>query len=268
MPEGPEVKKLTLYLRKYILNEKLIDIIINNGRYNKYQNIKNYNNIIYELPLLVQDVNSKGKFIYIKFNKNIVLFITLGMTGYFRITNNDYIDKHDNVSFIFNKLIFHFNDYRNFGTLMFMNYNDLNKKLSFLGPDILDEKPNLDLFIKRTRKKKSTGFIINMLLDQKVLSGCGNYLRCDSLYLAKLNPYTMIKNINDNTLLKIFNILQQLAWFKYNEKKGRQLNIINDKYINKYNDFIVYHKKNVGKYNVIREKLNNRTIHWVKEIQK
>jgi hypothetical protein len=81
-------------------------------------------------------------------------------------------------------------------------------------------------------------------------------------------------------------ILVQLAWFYYNEKKGRELNIINNKYKlsakykksgpSKYKStkgyegfFHVYRQSNDTLGNkVLKKEINNRTIHYVQIIQK
>ena len=51
-----------------------------------------------------------GKFIYFLFkNSPTVLFVTLGMTGWFQTIK----DKHNHIEFIFNNDILYFNDIRN-----------------------------------------------------------------------------------------------------------------------------------------------------------
>ena len=264
MPEGPEVKKLTDYLRKKILNENLLEIDILGGRYFKHNNLKNYKNFVKELPSKIININCKGKFIYMEFKNEWILFITLGMSGWFRISNNK--EKHDNISFKFKEKELLFNDYRNFGTLMFMRREDLDKKLNLLGSDILDIKFDYEEFRKRYDKKRDDTKIGTLLMDQKVISGVGNYLRADGLYLSKISPHRRIDEIEEDELKLLIDNLRELAWMEYNEEKGRKLGII--KKLKNYKDFYIYNQKIVNGYKVIREKLKDRTIHWIKEIQK
>jgi DNA-formamidopyrimidine glycosylase len=279
MPEGPEVKKLTDRLNKNLKNKELLNITINSGRYKKHNNLKNFNNFIKILktsPVKVKEVKCKGKFIYMIFDNNeYVLFITLGMTGWFRFSRTEKIhhyyevpDKHDNITFYFKDFEMYFNDFRNFGTLMFMTPNDLDKKLKTLGVDILDKNPDVNLFLKKVEKKRDDVKIASLLLDQKVIAGVGNYLRADGLFLAKINPHTIIRNISEKDLIELFNILRILAWFQYDEKIAKKLNNIN---INNYDNFIVYMQDTIKYknkyYTVVREDLGGRTIHWVPEIQ-
>jgi DNA-formamidopyrimidine glycosylase len=278
MPEGPEVKKLTDRLNNLLKDKELINITINNGRYKKNNNLKNFNNFIKVLPIIVKEVKCKGKFMYIIFNKNdFVLFITLGMTGWFRFnkTDENIDDKHDNLTFYFKDFEMYFNDFRNFGTFMFMTPIDLEKKLKTLGVDILDKNADVNLFLKKIERKRNDIKIAKLLLDQKVIAGVGNYLRADSLFLAKINPHTLVKNISEENLIELFEIIRQLGWFQYNEKLGRKLNIIDNKYVKTYDNFIIYmnnkikykNKSEIIIYDIIREDLGGRTIHWVPEIQ-
>jgi len=64
-------------------------------------------------------------------------------------------------------------------------------------PEIFSNNQNsIDRFIKLVQKKKIP--IYEILLDQKVACGRGNYLRAEALYLAELNPFTIGKNILTN----------------------------------------------------------------------
>ena len=281
MPEGPEVKNLTNWLNKNFKYKKILNIKIYSGKYKKYPNdfkkfILNKNNF----PLTIEKINCKGKFIYFLFeNSDIVLFITLGMSGWFQLEN----EKHNHIEFNFNNKKLFFNDYRNFGNIIVSNKIELSKKLLSLGADILNHNDNFKLFLERIKRKRDDTFIATALLDQKVSSGVGNYIRAEALYIAKISPYRKIKKLSEKELKKLWNIIKQLAFFYYDESIGRKEKIINDKYtlynkIKKYGPskykpeegkFLVYRQKRDPKGNIITsEKLNNRTIHYVKKIQK
>jgi DNA-formamidopyrimidine glycosylase len=281
MPEGPEVKNLTLWLNKKFRYKKILNIKINSGKYKK--NSKNLNTLILNkklFPLTIDKIDCKGKFIYFLFkNTDIVLFVTLGMTGWFELEEL----KHNHIQFNFNDIILYFNDFRNFGNIIVSNKEELEKKLLSLGADILNSKDNFDLFNKRIERKRDDTFIASALLDQKVSAGVGNYIRAEALYIAKISPYRKIKDIDIGELKRLWNILKQLGFFYYNENIGRKIGIIDGKYklINKFKKsgpskykpedgkFLVYRQTEDSNGNkVTSEKLNNRTIHYVKKIQK
>ena len=109
------------------------------------------------------------------------------------------------------------------------------------------------------------------------------FCETESLYLAKLNPFKKIKDINEDKFLELWNILKQIGWLYYDEKKGKNLGIINNQYklYNLYKKFgpskykrepgyfLVYQQKEDPLGNkVTTDVINGRTIHYVKSIQK
>ena len=280
MPEGPEVKRQVDYLSKY-QNKILTNITINSGRYKKHKPFDNYQRLVDSLPLKIKEINCKGKFIYIIFENQMVLFNTLGMTGYWSNKSNV---KHNNLTFLFDKLKtpLYFNDYRNFGTFKYQNLDELNKKLNQLGPDILQDYNNFEEFEKRVNKKRNSPEIGKVLLDQKIVSGCGNYLRAEVLYHAKISPYRGTDDLQTKELKLIWNYLTKIGWIFYDYQKAINKKIIkkNDKLIKIYIDFDTYndsyyhhnfliYNNQTDPYNntVIKELLGNRMIHYVPLVQ-
>ncbi len=281
MPEGPEVKKMSTKVNNMVSNLKLIDVKINSGRYSK-KLPTNYDKFISNLPLTVKHVKCHGKFMWWEFkdknneDSDITLFNTLGMTGYWTKENDI---KHNNVSFIFeDNFTAHFNDYRNFGNIIFCDKENLSKKLKTLGPDLLAIDKNLknkdhqmlgvELFKKRLERKRNDTMIASALLDQKVASGCGNYIRADILYLAKIDPFKEIGKLSNSEIELLWNLMRQIAFNNWNKNLGLKYGIIDKKFkfAEDYNrNFFVYmQEKDINGKTVIREKLNGRTIHYVK----
>ena len=204
-----------------------------------------------------------------------VMFNTLGMTGYW--TKEDNL-KHNNVSFVFSNYSMHFNDYRNFGNIIFCDRNNLEKKLKDLGPDLLAidktltginaNKLGLELFKKRLERKRKDTMIASALLDQKVASGCGNYIRAEVLYLAKISPFKEIGKLTNSEIELLWDLMRQLAFNNWNRNVGIKNDIINNKYkfAEYYNrNFLVYmQSEDINGKPVLKEKLNGRTIHYVK----
>jgi DNA-formamidopyrimidine glycosylase len=278
MPEGPEVKLLVDMLNRKIKNKTIKNIKILGGKYLRKKT--NFNDLI---GLKIKSINCYGKFIYWSFySSNIVLFNTLGMTGWWNILN---LEKHNNIEFMIDDLFIYFNDPRNFGNIIISNYDNLIKKLDKLGANIFN-KNDIDKFKIRLEKKRDDTMICTALLDQNVIAGCGNYLRAEALYIAKISPFRIIKHLTKEEIKTLWNILVQLAWFYYDENKGRRLNIINNKYklsakykktgSSKYKPlegysylWLVYRKKEDLLGNkVLKKEINNRTIHYVPNIQK
>jgi formamidopyrimidine-DNA glycosylase len=246
MPEGPEVSYMTSILKKFI-NSKLKNIISNKSSPNLNKFRKN-------LPSKILDINNKGKFIYFKFDNNLNLCMTLSLTGHLLLHKNKYII----YEFITTKGNFYLQDMRTFSRFYFMNNIELSNKLNKIGPDILHDKISFNEFKNRLLKRKKTK-IASALIDQKIISGIGNYIRCDSLYLAKLNPFKLVTNLNDTELYNLYKSIKKII------KKSYKYLLLNKNY-----DFLVYRKKLTKKGEIIiRERLEkNRNIYWSPSVQK
>lgn len=272
MPEGPEVKKTTDMISKFLKNKKLKKININSGRYKK-KLPKGFNTFINQLPLTVKSINCYGKFIWWEFlDSEYTLWNTLGMSGVWTFMDGE---KHNNITFEFSDHHIYFNDYRNFGTLIFCTKDNLEKKLSKFGPDILDisnKNKSLEHFKKKIDKKRNDTFIASALLDQGVAAGCGNYIRAEVLYMAKISPYRRLDKLTEKEIKLIWNLLQQVGMYYYNKKLGNSSGVIDGtfKFANYYKQtFLIYMQDRDPKGNIIsREKIKDRTIHYVKKIQK
>ena len=274
MPEGPEVKYITNYLNGNLKNKTLNEITINSGRYKKNGPPKGYNQFVKLLPLKLKSINCYGKFIWWEFeDTDFTLWNTLGMSGWWNFSDGE---KHNNVSFKFDKnIVTHFNDYRNFGTFIFCTKDNLKKKLEKFGPDILDislKDSGKILFKKKIDRKRSDTFIATALLDQGVAAGCGNYIRAEVLYLAKISPFRELNDLTEEEINKIWNLLQQVGLNYYDKRLGKKEKIIDGKY--KFADsykrqFLVYTQSTDPLGNkVTRAKIKDRSIQYVKNVQK
>jgi endonuclease-8 len=283
MPEGPELRITTDFLKKNLLNEK-ITLKILGGRYSRHP-MKNLKQI--HFPLKVSGIFVKGKFIYFTFfDTEITMWVTLGMSGHFLITNDEsnryFTKKHNNIALITpNKTVF-FHDYRNFGTFMFgLTKEEIEKKLSKIGMDLLDLNVKFEDFKEILLKKRSDKLISEVLLEQRYFSGIGNYCRSDSLYLAKINPFIKVKNLSETELKTLFYWIRVVLFYHYDVNYGLKHKIIHKKDL-KYlpekeggdgksfnRQFVVYAQETDPYGNkVIRTKDKaNRTIHWVKTVQ-
>jgi formamidopyrimidine-DNA glycosylase len=148
------------------------------------------------------------------------------------------------------------------------------KKLKTIGPDIMDESTDAKLFLQRVKTQLNQS-IGTVLLNQKIISGVGNYIRADALWLAKINPFTIVKKLSDSELKKLFASLRVITWGNYDRKYAIKNNIIKSNSIvpaDYKRDFFVYREK-TDIYNnpVIKEELYSgsvkRFIYWVKKIQ-
>tara|TARA_B100001057_G_scaffold498549_1_gene605892 strand:- start:487 stop:1293 length:807 start_codon:yes stop_codon:yes gene_type:complete len=268
MPEGPECRRCALSFGDYAGGEKLTEINILSGRYLK-KPLPGLKELKEDLPLLVQGVGVHGKFIYTIFENKFNLWSTLGMTGSWQkvMTN------HSRVEMVFESgKVIYFNDMRNFGTLRYCRDPKLlASKLESLGPDMLALDVENEIFISQMRKNNHHN-ITKILMDQSVISGVGNYIKAEALWLARLSPHRKISDISDSSL-KILNKAIKSVMKESFVSGGATIRSYKDFFGesgNYGNRFMVYNQKNDPDGNeVIKEKTpDGRTTHWVPEIQR
>lgn len=300
MPEVIEVKKYKDFLKRKFKNNAIIDINILNGRYKKYGPFNYYKDLVKSLPFKVLTIDTKGKFLYMKLSNNFILGITLGLSGGWVYKNNknnhydfpmlvDYLGNyniekykknalnHLNVEFVMNSGTIYFFDMLSFGTIkIFLSEEDLQKKLDSLAHDIMDEDMTFELFKDQITKKKNLDkYIGNVLVNQKVISGLGNYLRSELLWLSRISPFRLVKDLSNDDLNKIYSNARLLTWGDYDKSYGLKKKFIdkNSKLPKDYGrNFYVYKQtKDIYNNKIIKEELyegsQKRFIYWVKELQ-
>ena len=266
MPEAPEIKQYADDLKDFFNNNKLVEIKVLSGRYSKHSLPDYLHDLNKLLPLKIININTKGKFIYITLENNFILAFTMGLSGFFTTD----IIKHNHIQFISDKGSIFMNDVRNFGTFdIYKNFDKLNKKLNKLGPDIFDISEHQFIEIVKSGSKYTIG---EFLMKQEKISGIGNYLRAEILWLSKINPFKKIKSLSDNDIKIIYYNSKKLVWYFYDYIQGKNNNIIskNDKFPIDYDrDYFAYQeKKDIYNNEIITDTLGNRTIHYAPNYQK
>jgi len=222
MPELPEVEVVKKSLEEKIKNLTIKRVFINNNklRYKinnrEFYKIKGYKII---------SVERRSKYLLINLNQNLTILAHLGMTGKFFIIDNNNTkiktsfyysvendeSKHDHLTLYLNKgLKLIYNDVRKFGFLrLFKNSNVYNcKHLKFLGPEPLTKKFNLSYIIKYFLNRKTS--IKKVLMDQKFVSGLGNIYCNEILFLCKIIPHRIVKNINKKEIGDIIKFTKKI----------------------------------------------------------
>jgi len=241
MPEVIEVLKYADFLRTKLKNKQITEINVLGGRYKKHGDFAHLDTLKASLPQKVVDIQTKGKFLYLTFENGLYLFSTLGLSGGWVWSKDNksfefeeivkYIDKtelehwqqgaikHRNVEFKTKAGSVYFYDMLSFGTLKVVQTEaELNKKLNSIGPDITAAETTLELFTVRLKKAANEKLIGNVLMNQRLLSGIGNYLRADVLWLTKISPFRKMHDLTDADVKKIYTAAKLLAHSKYDYK--------------------------------------------------
>jgi len=219
MPEGPEVTIITNQLSKLLKSQKLIGInILTTKKYAINKSIENIK-LYMKLPVKLIDVRKKGKFIYFWFANDLIIGSTLGLSGGYTLDRSN----QSLIEFIFEKNKLYYNDVRHFGTFQIMSLSGLNNKLDKIGPDILTgsirpqeksylekDEATVEKFVAKTKKYPAKQ-IVQILVDQKIISGIGNYLKSEILYKAKMFPGKLIKQISVIDLKRLYDIARMIS---------------------------------------------------------
>ena len=80
-------------------------------------------------------------------------------------------------------------------------------------------KPEFRLDIFRSLAKKySNRNITSFLMDQQVISGCGNYIKAEVLYYARISPCRKIGNLKEKELELLYEGLRIIPRLSYNNQ--------------------------------------------------
>ena len=211
---------------------------------------------------------------YWSFTDDWYMFSTYGMTGQWSPNEG----KHPCFGFYLGENALepyetiYFNDPRHFGTIKFVNSkHHLQYKLNELGWDPLQqlyEKYKIFLKNKITNSNKT---IAELLMNQKIFAGVGNYIKSESLYDAGISPWRRGNSLTDKdidilcqSIIKIMNnsYTHQGATIKtYKNVYGEE---------GKYSSqFQVYGKNMDPQGNLITAETtpDKRTSFWVKSLQ-
>ena len=255
MPEGPECRRYAQLLAECVSGRKLESIEILGGRY-KDKLPGGLHDFRKQLPLEVVGAGVHGKFIYWILKDELSIWCTLGMTGGWSTE----LQKNSRVVFGLNDGELYFNDMRNFGTLKFVRGKfKLIEKLKSLGPDILAEDVSDARFMGRLQKYPDWP-VVNVLMSQGVIAGVGNYIKAESLWLAKISPHRLVRDLSNEDFSSLNKAIKHVMQESYDIGKdggySQKLKVYNQKTDPEGNE-------------VIREMTaDKRTTHWCPEVQK
>ena len=218
MPEGPECRLTVDFLDSQLHSQSLTSWIFSGGRYtDEYP--EGYESFDAALPLTLTDISCKGKFIYFTFSKDsgkkYYVMHSLMMTGRWQKDYDEFCKWFIETA---NGTSLWFRDPRAFATLSFTDDPEvLNARLAGLGPDIMRSEFKLPLF-KTLATKHHNKNITSFLMNQSVISGCGNYIKAEALYEAKISPLRKAGDLNQSELEALYQALRVIPRISYNNK--------------------------------------------------
>lgn len=272
MPEGPEIKLSVDSVRETIINKKILQVHPHsNSRYISIESVEGLANFIKNMDnCYVKDIKCRGKFIYWEFSNNWFMFNTFGMSGQYSTKEG----KHPCFTFKFidnTKLVF--NDPRHFGTIKFTdNEQELTDKLKKMGWDALQHNLEKNLLFINNKLSKTSKPIAQVLLDQSIFAGVGNYIRAEALYEAKISPWRDSNKLSKDEVRNLCECIINVVKTSY-AHQGATIKTYKTAFgeEGKYSSLFKVYSKDIdplGNKVITEISSEGRTIHWVPEIQK
>lgn len=285
MPEGPELARSRDRLKSILEGRAIINAYC--GRSGRYHDTppKGFDAFIDGIQQKgaprVKEVGVKGKFMWWRLNfpcehENWYAWITYGMSGQWLVQE----DKHVAFAIYHNESgqaihpfdALYFVDPRHFGTIQFVRGdNKHQRKLDSLGPDMLNDPPDFAGFLARLHRRESKT-IAEALMDQTVVSGVGNYIKAEALYLAELSPHRRVGDLKMSEVKRLREQVINVMRASYNNDGATirsYLNVDGTKGGMKTR-FLVYGNQTdpLGNPVVREETKDGRTTHWVPAVQR
>jgi formamidopyrimidine-DNA glycosylase len=241
MPELPEVQTTVDGLNKKVKGGKIIDVwsIYNSPHHKSKENIKNpaffteFKKRV--IGATIKKAERRAKNILIHLDNKETVLIHMKMTGHLMFgeyqntslikepnkndpwkpvdKNNSYLNDafNSHIRLVFslmlkdNKRQLVLSDTRKFAKITVIKTEHVfqSPDLSHLGPEPLLSDFNFEVFKKQINKKPN-GKIKTTLLDQTIISGVGNIYSDEALWLSDIHPESVVKNIPDQILKKLF----------------------------------------------------------------
>jgi len=223
MPENPECHLMANYLHEECKDKMCHKIYI--GEKSKYFKtpLKGFSKsdwvpqngfIVIPINKVCVCVDAKGKKIGIFF-EDICFIFSLGLEGSFRLTPGN----NTGLAIEFENRMIYYDDSRRFGNFYLIHRNQLPEIMKDVGPDYLKGEVSLELFVNVIHNPKlALKQICWFLMEQKYLSGNGNYIKADALYLACISPYRLLSSLSDQDLINLYNAILKVTLESYHAK--------------------------------------------------
>lgn len=266
MPELPEVTITSSQLNDEANGWTIVSIYVSRFFENKFQNFFEMED---QLPLKVENITNRAKYIIFQLENDWTLISHMILHGHWSIYESDkvcasiHLEKEDKT-----KTLYYY-DKRGLGFLNFFTTEKAYEKLDELALSMFEDI-KFPVFLKGVRRHPRS-CIFALLHDQsKVISGVGNYIANESLYIAKIPPLRKSKEITDDELLDLFEAIKKVTEDSYyygGVSTEDYLNVYDEK--GKYQKYLrVYReKKDPNGYEVVKKKIGGKNAHWVNEIQ-
>ena len=221
-------------------------------------------------------IKSRGKKIIIEFNTPINtqfrMVSSCGMDGRWSWEHG----KHTCLILIFDTFCAYYDDVTNKGLFSICLYPSLEHEHIFkeVGPDLMTEEVTHDIYKMiitsvRIRNMK----IMLFMMEQKYMSGIGNWLRADILYKCRINPHRILCSLSEQDIYNLFYYSKLTIWEAYQNNGLTIQDYLSPDGKNGVHKCLCYGRNfDDNGFQIIKEKdgpegHKGRTIHWCPQMQ-
>lgn len=279
MPEICEIKLMTDALKELLINKKITSFE-NIRPFKMPATLSDFKMFLKEGKAICVDIQHNGKMMWFKIenekNEKWYVFNTFGLFGGWVLSNdpNEKTEKHNCVrlSYLENttERSVYYRDSSKFGTFRITkDEQEIAKILKSRGVDVCQNEITIDVLNSQLKRIKKPMELCQFLMKQDYLSGIGNYLKAEILYVAKLSPHRLTNELTTDQKTALCNAINNVI---------REVLSTNGRLI-KYSDllgtnipqyaFKVYQRTVDDEGNEIKceETKDDRTTYWVPTIQ-
>ena len=238
MPELPEVETTVRGLKQKVVGHTIKDVWSDLPR--KKVTLPHFANTIKSQSFFdvfkkkvcgkkIAKITRRAKNILIELSSGDTILVHMKMTGHllfgkYTLSKGVWVpskeERNDSLRDPFNRFV-HFvlildndkhlvlSDTRKFAKVTLIEKENLENEFAHLGPEPLEKKFDLKKF-KSQLMKKPSGKIKQILLDQTIISGIGNIYSDEMLWLAGVNPETIVSDIPENKMKLLFEGMKEV----------------------------------------------------------
>lgn len=200
MPELPEMETYKKLLSEKVTGKIITDIEINRE---KSINVSSLEFVQEVKGKQIIKIDRRAKHLIFRLNsgKNLLLHLMLG--GWMYVGNeHDNPDRTKQVILSFGDMNLYFIGLR-LGYLHFLDEQDLQQKLSDLGPEPLESSFTFNHFKNILQSKR--GNLKTTLVNQKNISGIGNLYSDEICFASKVKPAVTVGSLDEDSIFSVYN---------------------------------------------------------------
>ncbi|MHB1910305.1 MAG: DNA-formamidopyrimidine glycosylase family protein [Nitrososphaerales archaeon] len=285
MPESVEVRRTCALLRARCKGRTLLQIIVHPGHKHSETLIRDLKSHEQDFPLKLIEVLTIGKQMWFFFD-SFILNSGMGMTGHWVWKEMS----HTKLEFKFGHWlnedtycvedVLFFDEVRPFSHCFVMTHEEAKKKMNEIGYDVLNmigepwpvaeeriPQPicTYELFRPLVKGKAQ---LCSWLLRQDLISGIGNYLKSEILYVARLSPLRTLDSLSEEDILRLYQAIIDVVRVVY-QQGGYTFGdyITPDGEKGQYVSLVYQRKFDPEGRPVIRQEIGGRGTFWVPEYQ-